>query len=146
LSVVDVTKTENIYLFWRSLMQFFGGAGLAVIMLSAIVGPHGLGLYNAEGRSDKLMPNVRKSTKLIMTIYSGYVVAGVILYVLFGMPWFDSVNHSMAALSTGGFSIKPGSIGDYNNLGIELVTIVLMFLGTINFTAHYIQFHLKFLH
>lgn len=108
LSVVDVTKTENIYLFWRSLMQFFGGAGLAVIMLSAIVGPHGLGLYNAEGRSDKLMPNVRKSTKLIMTIYSGYVVAGVILYVLFGMPWFDSVNHSMAALSTGGFSIKPG--------------------------------------
>jgi trk system potassium uptake protein TrkH len=107
-------------------------------MLSAIVGPHGLGLYNAEGRSDKLMPNVRKSTKLIMTIYSGYVVAGVILYVLFGMPWFDSVNHSMAALSTGGFSIKPGSIGDYNNLGIELVTIVLMFLGTINFTAHYV--------
>lgn len=138
LSVVDVTKTENIYLFWRSLMQFFGGAGLAVIMLSAIVGPHGLGLYNAEGRSDKLMPNVRKSTKLIMTIYSGYVLAGVILYVLFDMPWFDAINHSMAALSTGGFSVKPGSIGDYNNLSIELVTIILMFLGTINFTAHYV--------
>jgi trk system potassium uptake protein TrkH len=138
LSVVDVTKTDNIFLFWRSLMQFFGGAGLAVIMLSAIAGPHGLGLYNAEGRSDKLLPNVRKSTKLIMTIYSGYVLAGIILYVSFGMPWFDAVNHSMAALSTGGFSVKSGSIGDYNSLSIELVTIILMFLGTINFTAHYV--------
>jgi trk system potassium uptake protein TrkH len=138
LSVVDVTKTDNIFLFWRSLMQFFGGAGLAVIMLSAIVGPHGLGLYNAEGRSDKLLPNVRKSTKLIMTIYSGYVLAGIILYVIFGMPWFDAINHSMAALSTGGFSVKPGSIGDYNSLSIELITIVLMFLGTINFTAHFV--------
>lgn len=138
LSVVDVTKTDNIFLLWRSLMQFFGGAGLAVIMLSAIAGPHGLGLYNAEGRSDKLLPNVRKSTKLIMTIYSGYVLAGIILYVSFGMPWFDAINHSMAALSTGGFSTKPGSIGDYSSLSIELVTIVLMFLGTINFTAHYV--------
>jgi trk system potassium uptake protein TrkH len=138
LSVVDVTKTDNIFLFWRSLMQFFGGAGLAVIMLSAIAGPHGLGLYNAEARSDKLLPNVRRSTKLIVTIYSGYVLAGIILYVLFGMSWFDAVNHSMAALSTGGFSTKPGSIGDYNSFSIELVTIILMFLGTINFTAHYV--------
>lgn len=138
LSVVDVSNTPKVFLLWRSIMQFFGGAGLAVIMLSAIIGPHGLGLYNAEGRSDKLLPNVTKSTKLIMTIYLSYVLAGVILYVIAGMNWFDALNHSMAALSTGGFSTKVDSIGAYDNLAIELITIILMILGTVNFAAHYV--------
>ncbi|MFO7929078.1 MAG: TrkH family potassium uptake protein [Candidatus Humimicrobiaceae bacterium] len=138
LTVVDVGNAPNIYLLWRSLMQFLGGAGLAVIMLSAIIGPHGFGLYNAEGRSDKLLPNVVKSTKLIMTIYFGYFSAGAVLYIFAGMPWFDSVNHSLAALSTGGFSTKINSIGAYNSLAIELVTIILMLLGTTNFAAHYL--------
>ncbi len=138
LSVVDVTKTSNLFLFWRSIMQFFGGAGIAVVMLSSIIGPHGLSLYNAEGRSDKLLPHVVKSTKLIMSIYCGYIVAGIILYVLAGMPVFDAINHAIAALSTGGFSTKAGSIGEYNSLAIELITIILMLLGTINFAAHFV--------
>ncbi len=119
-------------------MQFFGGAGLAVIMLSAIIGPHGLGLYVAEGRTDKLLPSIAKSTKLILIIYGSYVIAGVVLYTLVGMPLFDSINHAMAALSTGGFSTKEASIGYYNSIGIELVTIILMFAGTTNFVAHYV--------
>lgn len=144
LSVVDVTRIPNIFLLWRSLMQFFGGAGLAVIMLSAIIGPHGFGLYNAEGRSDKLLPNVVKSTKLIMSIYSGYVIAGIIMYIIAGMPWFEAVNHSFAALSTGGFSTRVNSIGEYNSLAIELVTILLMLLGTTSFAAHFLLLRARF--
>jgi len=138
LSVIDVTETPNTFLLWRSIMQFLGGAGLAVVMLSAIIGPHGLGLYNAEGRSDKLLPDVARSTKLIMIIYASYIIAGVALYILAGMNWFDAINHSIAALSTGGFSTKADSIGEYNSVVIELITIVLMFLGTINFAAHFL--------
>jgi trk system potassium uptake protein TrkH len=134
LSVVDVTKTPKIFLLWRSTMQFFGGAGFAVIMLSAIIGPSGTGLYNAEGRADRLLPNVTKSTKLIMSIYSAYTIAGILLYILAGMPWFDAIIHSFSALSTGGFSTQSSSIGAYNNLSIELITI----LGTTNFAAHYL--------
>lgn len=138
LSVVDVIATPNTFLLWRSIMQFLGGAGLAVVMLSAIIGPHGLGLYNAEGRSDKLLPDVAKSTKLIMIIYLSYIVAGIVLYMIAGMQWFDAINHSIAALSTGGFSTKVNSIGEFNSIAIELITIVLMFLGTINFAANFL--------
>ena len=56
--------------------------------------------------------------------------------MFFGMDWFDGLNHSIAALSTGGFSTKAESIGYYDSLGIELVTIVLMLLGCTNFLAH----------
>ncbi|MCF8019562.1 MAG: TrkH family potassium uptake protein [Vallitaleaceae bacterium] len=138
LSVVDVTKTSHIFLIWRSTMQFFGGAGIAVIVLASIIGPSGLGLYSAEGRTDLLLPNITKSAKLIMTIYIGYILSGTILYIVAGMPVFDAINHAIAALSTGGFSTVPNSIGEYNNLAIEFITLILMFLGTVNFAAHYL--------
>ncbi|KOA20846.1 Trk system potassium uptake protein TrkG [Clostridium homopropionicum DSM 5847] len=138
LSVVDVTKAPKVFLLWRSIMQFFGGAGLAVVMLSTIIGPLGMGLYTAEARSDKLLPNIKKTTSLIMKIYSGYIIAGIILYVIAGMSIFDAINHSIAAVSTGGFSTKVNSIGEYKSPIIELITIILMILGTTNFAAHYL--------
>ncbi|HNS34465.1 MAG TPA: TrkH family potassium uptake protein [Mesotoga sp.] len=138
LSMMDVSSTPHLFLFWRSLMQFVGGAGIAVVMLSAIIGPLGPGLYNAEGRSDLLLPNVRRSTRLIVTIYFGYTALGTVLYAICGMGLFDSVNHAMSALSTGGFSTRVGSIGEYNSLPIEAVTIALMILGTVNFAASYL--------
>lgn len=136
LSVVDVTKSSEMILLWRSIMQFLGGIGLAVIMLSAIVGPLGMGLYNAEGRSEKIVPTIKASTKMILVIYCSYILGGIILYVICGMPLFDAINHSIGAVSTGGFSTKVESIGYYKSPAIELVTIILMILGTINFAAH----------
>ncbi|MFW6308770.1 MAG: TrkH family potassium uptake protein [bacterium] len=137
LSLVDVATAPKLILIWRSIMQFFGGAGLAVIALSSLLPVHGMGLYRAEARSDKLLPHVKRSTMMIMKIYTFYTVAGIFLYYFAGMPFFDSINHSMAAISTGGFSTQPDSIAHYNSLSIEVVTIILMLLGTINFATHY---------
>ena len=144
LSVVDVTVTPKIYLLHRSIMQFFGGVGIVLVMISALSGTYGMRLYNAEGHSDKLLPNLAKSARIIMSIYAGYVMAGTILYVIFGMPLFDAINHSIAALSTGGFSTQADSIGAYKSLPIELITIILMLLGTTNFAAHLLLLQGKF--
>lgn len=144
LSVIDVSKTPKIYLLWRSIMQMFGGAGLAVIALSSIMPMPGMGLYMAEGRSDQLLPHVHRSTRMIMQIYLGYIFGGSLLYYLAGMNLFDAINHSMAAISTGGFSTVQESIGYWDSLGIELVTIILMFLGTVNFATHYTLIQKKF--
>ena len=65
-----------------------------------------------------------------MIIYCSYIVGGVILYVFCGMPLFDAINHSIGAVSTGGFSTKVESIGYYDSASIELVTIILMLLET----------------
>ena len=144
LSVIDEATTSHIFLMWRSIMQFFGGAGLIVVMLSSIIHPYGFGLYNAEGRSDQLLPHVKRSAKAIMLIYSGYTIAGIILYYIVGMGFFDAINHSIAALSTGGFSTKPASISHWDSLGIELVTWILMLLGTTNFATHFALLKGKF--
>ena len=105
LSVVDVENTPKIFLMFRSITLFFGGVGLVLIMTSAFSDRYGLNLYNAEGHSDRLMPNLAKSARLILSFYSAYIFCGSLAYVLAGMPVFDAFNTAIAANSTGGFSV-----------------------------------------
>lgn len=144
LSVVDVGRASPLVLFYRSVLQLAGGAGLAIIMLSALAGPVGPGLTVAEGRSEQLLPHVRRSARLVFTMYAGYVLAGIIALKAAGMNWFDAVNHAFAALSTGGFSTRAESIAYWNNPAVELVIIILMLLGTLNFLTAYTLFQRKF--
>lgn len=137
LSVLDVGSSSHLVIFWRSWLQFIGGAGFAIVMMSAIIGPFAAALVQAEGHTQPLMPHVRSSAGAFLFIYSGYSVAGVLAYVLAGMPWFDAAVHSFSALSTGGFSSQPNSIGAYHSLPIELITILLMLLGATSFVLHH---------
>jgi trk system potassium uptake protein TrkH len=144
LSIVDVAKAPNLVLLWRSITQLAGGAGLAIVMISSLAGPAGAGFSIAEGRGDQLLPNVRASAKLVLTIYAGYAAAGALGYIVLGMIPFDAVNHTFAAISTGGFSTHPESIAYWNSVPIEAVSIVLMILGNFNFLTAYILFKGRF--
>lgn len=139
LSVIDVTRAGPMVLLWRSIIQLAGGAGLAIIMMSAIVGPTGIGISSAEGRSNQLVPQVRQSARLVLIIYGCYAVIGSLAYRIAGMSWFDAVNHSFAAVSTGGFSTRAASIGYWDSAVIEAVSLPLMLLGNLSFvTAWYL--------
>ena len=139
LSVVDVTAASPIILLWRSIIQLAGGAGWAIIMMSTLAGPTGAGVSGAEGRSDQLAPHVRQSARLVLLIYICYATAGIAAYWLAGMSPFDAINHSFAAVSTGGFSTRPESIGYWNSSIIEAITLPLMVLGNLSFvTAWYL--------
>jgi trk system potassium uptake protein TrkH len=135
LSVIDVSVTGPMVFLWRSIIQLSGGAGLAIIMMSSILGPTGIGISFAEGRSNQLVPQVRQSARLVLMIYSCYAAAGALAYWLAGMSPFDAVNHSFCAISTGGFSTHPESIGYWNSTAIEVVTLVLMLLGNLSFVT-----------
>ena len=65
LSVVDVTQASRLILLYRSNIELAGGGGFAIIALSAISGLSGAGLTSAEGRTEQLAPNVRRSAKLV---------------------------------------------------------------------------------
>jgi len=143
LSVVDVARAGHVVLLWRSIMQLAGGAGLAIIMISAITGPSGPALSLAEGR-EQLVPHVRQSAKLVLMIYGGYVLVGVPALRLAGMSWFDAVNHAFAAISTGGFSTRAESIGYWNSPAVEAVTMPLMVLGNLSFLTAWVLLQGKF--
>jgi len=135
LSTMDVTTVPKVFLFYRSFMQYCGGLGFVMVMLMMVHGKQAMGLFNAEGHSDQLAPNLGKTARTILLLYLSYLIIGVILLVLAGMNIFDAINHAMCALSTGGFSTQTESIGAYNSIAIEAITIFLMMIGTTNFAV-----------
>ncbi|WP_208560659.1 TrkH family potassium uptake protein [Marinilactibacillus kalidii] len=135
LSVMDVSITPAIFLFYRSFMQFCGGLGFMLMMILLIQGKESMSLYHAEGHTDRLMPNIKTTAQVIFKMYSLFLVIGTSLYIAFGMPILDSLLHAMSALSTGGFSTEVNSIGAYDSIEIEAITILLMIIGTTNFAV-----------
>ncbi|MBU1027332.1 MAG: TrkH family potassium uptake protein [Candidatus Margulisbacteria bacterium] len=132
---------------WRHLMMFLGGQGIVVIALTFLVkGTAGAyRMYVGEAREEKVLPNVIQTARFIWFISFVYLAIGGSLLTLIGflegMPFVRSLLHGMwifmAAFDTGGFSPQSQSILYYHSLPYELVTIVLMILGTINFSLHY---------
>ena len=100
-----------------------------------VSGKRSMDLFNAEGHPDKLMPNLKQTAQTIFEMYIIFLILGTVSYVVCGMPLFDSLCHAMCSLSTGGFSTRLNSIGEYHSLSIEIVTIVLMLIGTTNFAV-----------
>ena len=93
LSVVDVGNTPHIFLMFRSITLFVGGVGLVLILTCVFSDKYGLNLYNTEGHNDRLMPNLAKSARLILSIYSAYILFGTVAYIILGMPVFDAITH-----------------------------------------------------
>lgn len=135
LSVLDVTQTNHIFLFHRGFMQYCGGLGFVMMMVMFVQGKQAMSMYNAEGHPDKLVPNLKKTARIILVLYLAFLVGGTLLYMIFGMNLFEGLQHAMCSLSTGGFSTRLESIGAYNSVAIEAITIVLMLIGTTNFAV-----------
>ena len=130
----------KLFVLYRSLLCFVGGIGLVLIVTSAISDRYGVKLYLAEGHNDKLMPNLVRSARSMLSIYFGITVMGVILYVVAGMPVFDAIVHSISSVATGGFSSRPEGLMAFSSYpyfwAIQLITVLLMILGSMNFLIH----------
>ncbi|MEA3457608.1 MAG: TrkH family potassium uptake protein [Candidatus Thermoplasmatota archaeon] len=125
--------------FYRSFTQWIGGIGVVLLTVSILPRP-GTGsyfLFVSEARQDKIWPSVVSTIRSMWWIYIFYTVLGIILLSIFGMPLWDAANHSMCAISTGGFATIGGSIGGYENLYLEIIVLLLMGLGATAFVAHH---------
>ena len=142
----DIEILPEGILFWRSLTHWIGGMGIIVLAVAILplLGIGGMQLFAAEApgpSADKLHPRITDTAKRLWYIYVGYTLAETILLKLAGMSFFDAINHSMATLSTGGFSTKNASIAYWNNQPlIQYIIIVFMFLAGGNFVLSYFAF------
>lgn len=91
----------------------------------------------AEGRNDQLAPHIRKSATIVLQMYTGYAIFGIVALTLAGMNIFDAINHAFTAISTAGFSTRPESIAYWDSFAIEIITMMLMILGATNFFIAY---------
>lgn len=127
-------------LLWRSLTQWFGGMGiimLGMMILSRVIGG-GMALARAEltGPSlSRLKPKLQETALALWTLYLVLTILEFGLLMTIGkMDWFDSINHALTTMPTGGFSTYDASVGHFESYTVELIIIFFMFIGGINFT------------
>ena len=132
--------------FWRSLTQWVGGLGVVVFVLVILVksGSGAYSLYAGEGRTDRLEPRIVSTARQILKIYAVYTLLAILVFYTLGMPVWDSINHAMTTLSTGGFSVADQSIGSYDSLLLEIAVMCFMLVGAISFAVHHEVFKRHF--
>ena len=136
---MDVEVLPHSILFFRALEQWIGGLGVVVMVIGVLTKPGSVSskLYHSEARDERIKPSIKATMEKTIEIYAIYTVAGIILYVLAGMPLFDSICNTFHIISTGGMSVKNANMGYYHNDIIYFISIVLMILGATSFLVHY---------
>ena len=141
--LIGLDNLPHSILFYRQELQWLGGMGIIVLAVAILpmLGIGGMQLYKAEApgpvKDNKLTPRIAETAKALWYIYLGLTVACAVAYWLAGMTVFDAIAHSFSTVAIGGFSTHDASIGYYDNHAIEIVAIVFMFLGAVNFALHF---------
>lgn len=143
-------------LFYRSLAQWFGGAGFIVMVLAVFKqasGKSALLLYGSESTGQKLKPRIIDTARAIWKVYL-FITLFSTIYLIVG-TWlilpdypladniFDSINHAMAGQSTGGFSTLDDSIAGYHSVKMDILYLLPMILGSFSIVFFYKLFHLR---
>ncbi|CAN5203871.1 TrkH family potassium uptake protein [soil metagenome] len=143
----DVDHMARSVNLWRHLMQFLGGQGIVVVVLTAFSsGAARLGtLYVGEGREDVILPNIVRTARFIWRVALVYGLIGTSLLwaallsagMTPGLGLYHAVNLFMAAFDTGGFAIQSSSVGFYRSAVVEAVLLIIMVAGAFSFALHY---------
>ena len=141
--ITDLNSSPKAILLWRALLQWLGGIGIIVmaITLMPIMNVGGMQLFKVSSgdASEKILPKTKEISLRLILIYLILTFLCSFFYNICGMKFFDSVTHSMTTIATGGFSNYNESIGHFNNIKIEIISMIFIILGSIPFIA-YIKF------
>jgi trk system potassium uptake protein TrkH len=126
---------------WRGMLQFMGGIGVILISIAVLsqarTGGESISKMASEfSPEERLRPGIWGTAKTLLVLMLAFLFICSIILLISGMDPFDAVFHAMSGLATGGFSTHPESIAYFNSNAIELATMIVMIVGSMNFMVH----------
>jgi len=85
----------------------------------------------------KLTPRITQTARMLWIVYVAITAACAVGYLLAGMSLFDAVGHAFATVAIGGFSHYDANIGEFDSRAVELVAVLFMLVGAMNFGLHF---------
>ncbi len=148
MSVIhDLDHTSVSLDTYRHLLQFAGGQGIVIVVLSLFAAGGGriASLYVSEARDERILPNFVRTARFIFTVAMTFLVTmTTLLFVALltagfepGRAFYHAINLFFASFDTGGFSVMQASIAYYHSWAVELVIILTMLAGTLSFGLHF---------
>jgi trk system potassium uptake protein len=148
MSVIhDLDHTSLSMDLYRHLLQFAGGQGIVIVVLSlfAAGGARIASLYVSEARDERILPNFIRTSRFIFTVAGSFLVVSTTALFLsllsagFTPPraLYHAINLFFSSFDTGGFSTMEASITYYHSLAVEIVVMLTMLAGTFSFGLHF---------
>uniref|UniRef100_A0A1B0C782 3-octaprenyl-4-hydroxybenzoate carboxy-lyase n=1 Tax=Glossina palpalis gambiensis TaxID=67801 RepID=A0A1B0C782_9MUSC len=131
----NLDKLPESILFYRQMLQWFGGMGIIVLALAILpmLGAGGMQLYKAEMpgpiKDNKMRPRIAETAKTLWLIYVALTFLCALSLWGAGLPIFEAITHSFSTVSIGGFSTHDSNIGFYKNTNVEIIIAVFLIIS-----------------
>lgn len=138
----DIEALPHGILFWRSLTQWQGGIGMIVftVALMPIFGGGAAQVFDAETTGithERFRPRIAQVAKRMWGVYLFLTIILIALLWCGPMNLYDSVNHAMTTMATGGYSTKNTSIAYWDSAYTDYIISLFMCFGATNITLVY---------
>jgi len=135
-----ITNTETLprcILLFRSLTELMGGVGVVFLVLAFFQSKRALPKLGGVLGIDNLNRNLKKMFLLVFAIYAVYIVVFTVLFFVIG--YHDVVADGSLVIDTltGGFSPTQQQFQQYLSFLPQIILIILMLLGSVNFAFNY---------
>ena len=147
--IEDLDILPKSMLFYRQMLQWFGGMGIIVLAVAVLpmLGIGGMQLYRAETpgpvKDSKMTPRIAETAKALWNVYLCVTVACMLAFWVAGMSLFDALAHSFSTVSIGGFSTYNGSMGHFDSVTINMITVLFLLISGMNYALHFSAFSAK---
>jgi trk system potassium uptake protein TrkH len=145
----SLARLPQAMLWYRQQLQWLGGIGAVVlsIALFPMLGIGGMQLYKSDTpgplKDERLSPRIAQTARALSGIYLLLTLACAAAYAGAGMSTLEAIEHAFSTVSTGGFSTHDGGFAYFKSPAIDMVAVLFMFLGGVNFALHYAAWRSK---
>ncbi|MDH4233358.1 MAG: TrkH family potassium uptake protein [Nitrospirota bacterium] len=125
-TLADVSGKPKTFLFARAWLQWFGGLGIVVLSLAILIRP-GMAarrLIDSDETED-ILGGTRNYARKVLKVYVALTVFGLYILLLTGIGFVPALVHTLAAVSTGGFSSYQNSLSGIDN-GLSRALVILV--------------------
>ncbi|WP_269850915.1 potassium transporter TrkG [Methanosarcina horonobensis] len=99
-------------------------------------GHHGIQALQSNFGESRVRPSVIATARTLGTVYLVLTLISLTLLLFSGMSFYESVCHTLSAISTGGFSTQAESIGAYEGFLIPFFITISCIMGAISFSLY----------
>jgi trk system potassium uptake protein TrkH len=136
-TIGNIEARSHTFLFTRAWMQWYGGLGIVVLSVALLMGHHTAIKRLVGPGSESIMTTTRIYAKRMLGVYALLTLVGfVLLWSLLG-DLFQALTHSLAAISTGGFSPLKMSLAEIPDWLSRYAIMTLGFLGALPLILYY---------
>ncbi|MFC4270348.1 hypothetical protein GQF03_01185 [Sneathiella chungangensis] len=142
----DLNVQARAILLWRSMIQWTGGFAIIVflsILASAFNSPGNNPLRRAIAKNSRRRVSRRVGYAVfsLLKIYALLTAICIVALWIAGMSAFDAICYAFSTLSTGGFMTSNSAGTAFASRAIEVVLMVFMIVGAVNFSLHWSFFN-----